>query len=139
MKRRKVPELWKALTRAGELGGNTKFAGFISKNKIVIKDEITTLDDMQKPSASWKEYEKEIIQLRTDGIEDNKSYEKLNKKYKDVIAERQKQFDDYEIYLNEESEIDESRFRKLPEVDLHKDMTGNDDFTLRALGLIIEG
>jgi pyruvate/2-oxoacid:ferredoxin oxidoreductase beta subunit len=104
-----------------------KFAYVVSKNINKVKSEMETFREMTEQSKSFQEYEKERIELvelhakKDDkgkpviiGNEydiDNKQafdaqFEVLKEKHKEAIDARQKQIDDFNAFLKEESKLE---------------------------------
>jgi len=107
---------------------NIKFSYFLAKNRRKIKAEIEALEETIKPSEEWKTYDNERVEIAkhfsdkdqegnpiiqgpnyrmTEKLtEFNEDINKLKNKYENVVAERQKQIDDYTKLLDEEVEFD---------------------------------
>lgn len=129
----------KALTK--ESGAS--FSYKVSKNIKIITDELTSLEETLKPSEGYIEYEKKRVELckkfcrkdadGNDVIEGNnfvidnqkafdKALEKLQKDDEVVIAEFNKQKEDYNVLMLEEVSEDVS-LRKIRTEELPETMT----------------
>jgi hypothetical protein len=100
---------------------SVKFSYLVAKNKVAMKDEIEALEEVSKSSEEFKVYEDARIKLaqkyadkNEDGstkIQDNnfvltinaevfqKEFDKLKNKYKDTVADRDKQVKEFEELL----------------------------------------
>lgn len=120
--RKEFINLYQMLSYLGELTG-ARFTYTISKNKEVLKKVVEEIQKKAEMHENYKEYEKERVELNEkhtkrdkDGnpeikdkkyvIKDkavfDKEIEKLNKKYKDAIEEREEQRKAVEEMANNE-------------------------------------
>ena len=139
MKRRTILNLWKALAQLEGLKHDVRFSYFIAKNKVAIKPEMEALDEAQKPTEIYLEFEAkrvEAAQLYSDKDENGspkvhngqfvifekraefeKEIKKLKTKFKTAISGRDKQLADYETMLKDDVEtvgLTKIRFSQLP-------------------------
>lgn len=124
--RKEFINLYQMLSYLGELTG-ARFTYTISKNKEVLKKVVEEIQKKAEMHENYKEYEKERVELNEkhtkrdkDGnpeikdkkyvIKDkavfDKEIEKLNKKHKDAIEEREQQRKDVEDLANKEITLD---------------------------------
>ncbi|MCK5611917.1 hypothetical protein KAR91_59150 [Candidatus Pacearchaeota archaeon] len=119
---------------------SVKFSYGIAKNKVVIRDEITALEEARKSSEAFNEYENKRVTLAREyadkdengspKIQDNsfvlttnkelfeKEFEELKDQYKDELVEREKQIKDFEELLEETVDDYEGmkiNFKDIPE------------------------
>ena len=137
MKKRELYTSLEALDSVKELKG-IKFAYVALKNKKKIEEEIKLFEEIIKPNPKFEEYEQKRIQLcvvhsdkNENGepvilndkykiIDENKfntELDGLKKGYNDVIEERIKQINDYNLMLEEEVniEFEKINFDNIPE------------------------
>lgn len=138
MKRRVLLNLWHALNKLEGQKHDVRFSYFLAKNKVALKTEIETLDEVQKPNAAFIEFENQRIDLAKKYADrdaagnpkvHNGQYvifdkkdefdadiKKLRTKFKDAISNREKQIEEYNKMLNDEVEFTPSRikFNQLP-------------------------
>lgn len=116
--------LYESLTLLNLKG--VKFAYAVAKNINIIKPELKALSDAQKPSELYKEYEKERIELckkmaskdekgkpiieeNAYKFDDKEAFEaeldKLKKKHKEAVEEREKQAKEVEELFSMKSKI----------------------------------
>jgi pyruvate/2-oxoacid:ferredoxin oxidoreductase beta subunit len=126
MTNQKIIELADALNKVKSLSG-IRFAYAISKNINKVNSEIETFKERTNQSKEFQEYEKErieLVELHAKKDEKGKSiivgneyqidnkeafdaqFEVLKEKHKEVIDARQKQIDDFNLFLKEESKIE---------------------------------
>ena len=124
--RKEFINLYQMLSYLGELTG-ARFTYTISKNKEVLKKVVEEIQKKAEMHENYKEYEKERVELNEkhtkrdkDGnpVVKDKNYvikdkakfdeevEKLKKKHKDAIEEREQQRKDVEDLANKEITLD---------------------------------
>ncbi len=147
MKNKELQELLRGIDLAGSLKG-IKFAYAMAKNRNLIKQELTTLQEIVKPNEKYSEYENKRIKLCEEYadkdekgkpkmeilneatkeyvISDRKGFDKaledLRKEYKEVLDERDAQIKEVNELLEKESDL--VPFMVEYE-DLPQDITGN--------------
>lgn len=140
MKKRELLDFNNALKSVSELKG-VKFAYAVAKNTKVIKNEVEAILDAQKSSKEFQEYDNERIELcklmavkdesgkpkvtqNNFDIEDkeafDKEFNKLKKKYKEAIEDRDKQLEEFNKLLEEEVKI---KLHKVKVEELPSDIT----------------
>ena len=124
MKRRILLDLWKVLTKLEFLKHDVRFSYFIVKNKRAIKEEMQILNESQKPSNDFIEYDNIRVELAKkysdkDEIGNPKvlneqfvitenmynfdmEMRKLKERFKDTITAREQQLKDYNDLLEED-------------------------------------
>lgn len=142
--KREATELFQNLQSVGNLSG-PRFVYVIAKNISILKDEIKALNEAQKPTDEFMEFDKERVELakqfaakdkdgkpRTfmDGnqskfvIEDIDAFEKaakkLKKEHKEAVEAREKQMEDFNKIMEEEIDI---HLYGLNQEDLPEDIT----------------
>jgi hypothetical protein len=128
VKRIDLLNLWHALESVKGKKVNIKFSYFVAKNRLSLKNEREAINEAQEPSEVFKTYDqdrgtlaekfadkdpngKPIIQNNQYVITEKwndfeKELEKLKKKYKKVIDERNEQLEKLKEFLNEEVEFE---------------------------------
>lgn len=135
MLNRQLPDLLQSCYRCMDVKGE-KFAYALLKNKNKIKKKLEEIYSRYQVSEDFKIYDEQRIKLAEKhakkddkgepivngekyDIENKEEFEKelneLKEKHKDAIEEREKQIEDYEKELDEESDIEIHKIRKLPE------------------------
>lgn len=139
MKRETLVKLWKAIGSLEGLKHDVRFSYFLAKNKVALKAELDIMEEAQKPSEAYLEYEKQRIET-AQGLADKDKNEqpkvhngqyviydnrdkfeaeikKLKTKFKTAIAAREKQIKEYEVLLKEpvELELSKIKFSHLPQ------------------------
>jgi hypothetical protein len=129
-----------------------KFAYVVSKNVNKVRSEMEAFKDMTTPSKEFGEYEKERVALcelhankdekgkaviignEYDGLTGNKAFdaqmEVLKEKHKETIDVRQKQIDDFNSFLKEESKLE---LHKIDVNDVPKDITAGQMSGIQAI------
>ncbi len=132
MKNIELVQLYNTLHSVGDLKG-VKFAYAVSKNIHKIKPHIESLQESVKPTEEFQKYDKERAELAEKHAKKNKegkpitntnldnntqSYEieneekfqkeleKLQKKYKGALDERESQIEKYKELLQEEADVE---------------------------------
>lgn len=127
MTNQKLFDLYKSLLTLKGLSG-VKLSYAIARNKAKIKSEIESLEESIKPTQEIIEYEKkriELCELHADkddkekpitvdnvyqGLDGNKAFEAqfkvLQEENKELLDVRQKQIDEYNSLLKEESKLE---------------------------------
>ena len=127
--KQQIFDLYNGLNAVGHLGG-AKFAYAVARNISKLQPEIDALNKAYAASEDFVAYDKERAQLaeshatKVDGkpqktvengiakyvIEDQEKFDKdlkvLQEKHKEAIDKRQKQLDDFQEILKEETEIE---------------------------------
>ena len=128
LKKRDLMRLNNAISAIEGRKFSVRFSYFLAKNKIQLKDEISTLDQLRMPSGEFKEYDNERAKLalkyadrNNDGSPkiDNQEFlitikagpfqeavSKLKEDFEEVIKERNEQLKDFEEILEEETTYD---------------------------------
>lgn len=138
MKRRVLLNLWHALNKLEGQKHDVRFSYFLAKNKVALKTEIETLDEVQKPNAAFIEFENKRIELAKkysdkdaagnpkvhngqyviydQKDEFDEEIKKLRTKFKSAIEAREAQIEEYNKMLNDEVEFKPTRikFEQLP-------------------------
>jgi len=138
MKLKTIVNLWKTIEKLENVKMTTDFVWFLTKNKVAVKSEIKALDEAQKPSAIFLEYENKRVEtaqrLSDKDITGNPRIQNgqyviyehkeefeiemksLKQKFKDAIAEREKQLEEYTKLLERDIELNlvTIDFDKLP-------------------------
>lgn len=138
MKKSTVLKLWKVFCQLEGLKHDVRLSYFLAKNKRDIKAEIEIMDEAQKASQAFIEYETrrvELAQLLSDKdangnpkihngqyiIYDKKDefeaeMKKLKTKFKKAISDREKQVTEYNSMLDDEVSLNLSKIniRQLP-------------------------
>lgn len=133
MKRKTILKLWNTLTSMENVKHDVRFSYFIAKNKVSLKDEVSTLESIKTPSEEFLEYEslriscaekladkdiagnpkisngQYIISENKDEFE--KQMESLKKKFDSVIDTRKKQLEEYTKMLDEDVEVNLSKIK----------------------------
>jgi flagellar biosynthesis GTPase FlhF len=127
-KRFRILEMWHLFNRELKTIKDFQFARFLNKNKILLKDEIEFLQEMQKYLEKYEEFNKKRIKIcekyseknedGTSKIENNEYVLKnknrlkceselalLQEGYSDAIKEQEERTKEFEKMLNEEIEI----------------------------------
>ncbi len=134
MKNRDVLDLHEALTTIEGRRFSVKFGYFVAKNKVVLKNEYSALDEARKASPEFTEFDTKRATLAADNadkdeqgqpkIENNnfiiiekfeefkKALDDLKEEYADAIKEQEQKIKDFEVLLEEEVEY------KGPKIDL---------------------
>jgi hypothetical protein len=140
MKKSDIIEINKALNNCKNLSG-VKFAYFLAKNLNIIKDEIESIKSAIEFSKEYKEFDNERMVLATKHakkengqpvIKDNsfvledeagfkKDFGKLSEEYTETIEAREKQTEEFNTLLKEESEI---KLFKISLKDIPEGITG---------------
>ena len=138
MKRETLVKLWKVIGSLEGLKHDVRFSYFLAKNKVALKAELDIMEEAQKPSEAYLEYEKQRIET-AQGLADKDKNEqpkvhngqyviydnrdkfeaeikKLKTKFKTAINAREKQIKEYEALLNEPVELAlaKIKFSQLP-------------------------
>jgi hypothetical protein len=151
----KVVELYIALNSVGHLSG-VKFAYAVSRNIAILKPEIESIQAAEKPREAFQQYDKERIELaekhakkvnglaqtivsgkRKDGsplleyvIENRQLFDTelmaLKEKHKAAIDERERQEEEFESLLKDETEVDlyKIQLKDVPQAITTRQMTG---------------
>jgi hypothetical protein len=138
MKRETMVKLWKVIGSLEGLKHDVRFSYFLAKNKVALRAELDIMDEAQKPSEAYLEFENRRVELAqkfsdkdANGqpkvhngqyvIYDNrdefeKEMKKLKTKFKSAIESREKQIDEYAALLKEPVELSLSKikFTQLP-------------------------
>jgi hypothetical protein len=138
MKRETMVKLWKVIGALEGLKHDVRFSYFLAKNKVGLKAELDIMEEAQKPSEAYLEFENRRVELAqkfsdkdANGqpkvhngqyvIYDNrdefeKEMKKLKTKFKSAIESREKQIDEYAALLKEPVELSLSKikFTQLP-------------------------
>lgn len=130
MNKDKIVTLFKNLPKLDNLSGG-KFAYFVAKNISATRSEVEALEAILKNSKEYDEYEEERVALALENAETDdkgkpkiimnqqmqteyvmkdplkwiKEFKALNKKHKKVLDAKQKQLDEYNEMLKEESDV----------------------------------
>lgn len=131
-------KLWQVFGQLEGLKHDVRFSYFLAKNKVALKSEIELLEEAQKPSELFLQYEAkriEAAQKYSDKDQNgnpkihNDQYviyderdkfeeeiKKLKTKFKKAIAEREAQLKEYAKFLEEplELQLTKIRFDQLP-------------------------
>lgn len=138
MKRRTALKLWQVFGKLEGLKHDVRFSYFLAKNKVALKAELDLLEESQKPSQAFLEYEARRVEsaqkfadkdangnpkihnnsyIIYDKREDfEKEIKTLKTKFKKAISDRENQIKDYEKLLDEpvELQLTKIRFTQLP-------------------------
>lgn len=138
MKRETLVRLWKSIERLEGLKHDVRFSYFLAKNKVSLKSELDIMEEAQKPSEAFLEFENRRVELAQqfadkdangqpkvhngqyvifDSRDDfEKDMKKLKTKFKSAISAREKQIEEYAALLKEpvELELAKIRFSQLP-------------------------
>lgn len=123
VKRIDLLNLWHALEKIKSRKANIKFSYFVAKNRLNLKNEIEAINETQEAPEAFKAFDKErgaLAEKYSDKdlngkaiIKDNqyvitekrgefdKELEKIRKKYKKVVEERETQLEKLREFLNE--------------------------------------
>jgi len=139
MKKRELLNLYGALTTIEGRQFSVKFSYFVAKTKVLLKSEVTALEEARKPPEKFVEYDSkraELAQSLADKdesgrprIENNnfiitekvdefkEKLDKLKEEYKDCITEYEKKIKEFETLLEEDVEYDGPKidFKDIPE------------------------
>lgn len=63
MKRRTILKLWQAFGQLEGLKHDVRFSYFLAKNKVALKNELELMDEAQKASDAFLEYEQRRVDL----------------------------------------------------------------------------
>ena len=151
MTNQNVVDLQQGLNQVKNLSG-IRFAYVIAKNLNKVNSEVETFRETIKPSDAYNEYEKERVALcelhankdekgkaviignEYDGLTGNKAFdaqmEVLKEKHKETIDVRQKQIDDFNSFLKEESKLE---LHKIDVNDVPKDITAGQMNGIQAI------
>ena len=129
MKKRTLLDLWNAIARLEEFKSDIKFSYFLAKNKMIIKEDIQLLEEIQKPSVDFSEFEsKRVTLLQTYADKDRtgraqycsqsnqyiltvnrqqfeEEFAKLRDEYRETLLARERQMKGFTEILNEEIQI----------------------------------
>jgi hypothetical protein len=124
MKKLDVLRLNEVFNRFGDMKYGVKFSYFLAKNRIAIKSEVDALDEARKPDQDFLDFELERVKLaqeysdkdsagkpmiqnnsfvivaKADAFE--KEMNKLKKKFKSAIEQREAQIKEFEKIVDEE-------------------------------------
>lgn len=124
MKKLDVLRLNEVFNRFGDMKYGVKFSYFLAKNRIAIKQEVEALDEARKPEQDFLDFELERVKLaqeysdkdsagkpmiqnnsfvivqKADAFE--KEMNKLKKKFKNAIEQREAQVKEFEKILDED-------------------------------------
>lgn len=134
MKNRDVLNLHEALTSIEGRRFSVKFGYFVAKNKVMIKNEYSALDEARKADPKFTEFDTKRATLAAESadkdesgqpkIENNnfiiienfeefrKALDALKEEYADAIKDQEKKVEDFEVLLEEKVEY------KGPKIDL---------------------
>jgi len=140
MKKIDVLRLNEVFNRFGDMKYGVKFSYFLAKNRIAIKSEVEALEEARKPEQDFLNFEVERVKLAQEYSDKDssgkpiiqngafvivekldqfeKQMEKLKKKYKNAIEQREAQMKEFEKILNEEYVINNPfkiAFSELPQ------------------------
>jgi seryl-tRNA synthetase len=157
MKKRDLLSLYNALTMVEGRQFSVKFSYFIAKNKVLLKNEITALEEARKPDPKFVEFDTKRATMAHDmadkdekgqaKVENNnfiiiekvnefkKALDELKEKNSKVIKDQEQSIKDFEDILDEDVEY------KGPKIDFKDIPTGIEAVILEALivaDLIIE-
>lgn len=124
MKKLDVLRLNEVFNRFGDMKYGVKFSYFLAKNRIAIKSEVEALDEARKPEQDFLDFELERVKLAQEYADKDsagkpmvqngafvivtkldkfeKEMEKLKKKFKASIEQRESQMKEFEKLLSEE-------------------------------------
>ena len=124
MKKRDLVSLYNGLCLVEGRQFTVKFSYFVAKNKVLLKDEFTALNEAKKPSAEYTAYDTERAKLAHEmadkdekgqpNIENNnfiiiervdefkEAIDKLKEENAEVISAYVQKQKDYEVLLDEE-------------------------------------
>jgi hypothetical protein len=124
MKKKDLISLYNALKKVEGKQFSVKFSYFVAKNKVLLKDEITALEEAAKPNPKFLEFDEKRVKLASDMADrdengkpkvQNNSFtitEKFNKfreeldalrkKYNQDIIDQEKSVKEFEDILNED-------------------------------------
>lgn len=130
IKRQDLVELQRGLVEAESLSG-AKFTYAVARNLDILKKEMESIQKVYRAGDDFMKYEEERIEIgkkhadknedgspktiEADGFENfdvkdvkafEKDLDKLQKKYKEVIATREKELADFQKFMEEDVEID---------------------------------
>jgi len=138
MKRRTILNMWHVMQKLEGLKHDIRFSYFLAKNKVALKPEIEALDEAQKPSETYIEFENKRIETAQKFADKdaagnpkihNGQYvifdsrdefeaeiKKLKTKFKTAISDRETQLLEYSKMLNEDVEftLTKIKFDQLP-------------------------
>jgi len=113
---------------------STKFSYFVTKNKLACRDEIEALDEARKPDQKFLDFELERVKTAQEYAEKNpdgspvvrngafiisadnqdkfdKDMTKLRKSNKSILEARDKQIEDFEKLLLEDTEFNGTKIK----------------------------
>lgn len=124
MKKLDVLRLNEVFNRFGDMKYGVKFSYFLAKNRIAIKSEVEALDEARKPEQDFLDFELERVKLAQEYSDKDsagkpmvqngafvivtkldkfeKEMEKLKKKFKGSVEQRESQMKEFEKLLSEE-------------------------------------
>jgi hypothetical protein len=124
MKKLDVLRLNEVFNRFGDMKYGVKFSYFLAKNRIAIKPEVEALDEARKPDQEFLDFELERVKLAQEYSDKDssgkpmiqngafvivekldtfdKQMEKLKKKFKSAIEQREAQMKEFDKLLKDE-------------------------------------
>jgi len=124
MKKRDLISLYNAFIKVEGKPFSVKFSYFVAKNKVLLKDEITALEEAGKPDPKFSEFDAERVKLASDvadrdengrpKVQNNnftitekvdefrKGLDALREKYSKTIIDQEKSVKEFEDILNED-------------------------------------
>ena len=141
MKNRDLLILYRTLVSMEGTKSTVKFSYFVAKNKVLIKDEYSALEESGKPSEKFTEFDGKRAELAREladkddkeqpKIENNSfviiknvekfktELDKLKKEYDSVIKDQEQTFKEFEVLLEQDI-----KYTPGPKIALH-DIPGN--------------
>ena len=103
-----------------ELKGK-KFSLSVSKNIILLREELKELEDMGKPSEEFMKLSQKVNEIANENSKDSKEIiDKLEEENKELVEKRRKQMADVTVKMAEEMEV---KLNVIPENSLPNEIT----------------
>jgi len=155
MKNKFLESLIRGIDAAGNVG-DIKFRYALAKNRKKLIEEISSMNEMLKPSTEFNEYDRERMDLAakmankdkngkpivendayvfSDKSKFKKEFEKLKKENKKVLDEREKQIKEFNDFLDMESTFEP---HKIKQEDLPKNPDGSPMLSAVQISEIID-
>ena len=156
LKKKNLLDLFENLQKLSNLKG-VKFSYAIARNVVIVRREVEAIEESLKPFDEFVEYEKERIELAKkhsekdekgnpktatenkrqifvmkDKSKFDKEFEKFKAKHKVTLDKRQKQIDEYNEFLETETDIE---FFKIKLNDVPEDISVEQ---MQGIQLLIE-